>query len=128
VNIYHITSREAWIDATRRGIYAAPSLETEGFIHCSTAAQVLPVARSYFAGQTGLVLLVIDTEHLDSELKWEISAPPSGIADDATFPHVYGPISLESVLRTVELETNKNGEFIMPKLAATNDAPPRSLR
>ena len=50
MNIYHITSRGAWIEATRNGSYAADSLESEGFIHCSTAAQVLPVARQNFYG------------------------------------------------------------------------------
>ena len=42
--IYHITSRRAWREAQQRGDYRVASLETEGFIHCSTDAQILPVA------------------------------------------------------------------------------------
>jgi len=53
VNIYHITSRSAWIDATRSGVYIAPSLQAEGFIHCSTATQILPVARQFYTVRSG---------------------------------------------------------------------------
>ena len=112
--IYHIASRRAWIDATRNGAYAAPSLQTEGFIHCSTAAQVLPVARDFFAGQTGLVLLVVDTRKLESEVKWESAAPPDGVAEGVTFPHIYGPIALDAVAQVLDFEPDSLGEFALP--------------
>ena len=38
--IYHITSRSAWNQARARGMYRTESLDTEGFIHCSTPQQV----------------------------------------------------------------------------------------
>ena len=116
--IYHITSRKAWIDATRNGAYTAPSLQTEGFIHCSTAAQVLPVARGFFAGQTGLVLLAIDTRRLESEVKWESAAPPDGVAEGVTFPHIYGPIALDAVVQVLDFEPNARGEFALPPLSS----------
>lgn len=114
--IYHIASRRAWIDATRNGAYAAPSLQTEGFIHCSTAAQVLPVARDFFAGQTGLVLLVVDTRKLESEVKWESAAPPDGVAEGVTFPHIYGPIALDAVAQVLDFEPDSLGGFALPSL------------
>ena len=58
--IYHITSRSAWNEARNRGDYRAESLETEGFIHCSTQEQIVPVANKYYARQTDLVVLVIE--------------------------------------------------------------------
>ena len=60
--ILHITSREAWNAAQKAGQYTAPSLTSDGFIHCSTRAQVLPVAEKFYKGQTGLVILVIDSD------------------------------------------------------------------
>lgn len=114
MNIYHIASRKAWIDATRNGSYTTPSLEIEGFIHCSTAAQVLPVARRFYVGQTGLVLLVIDTRRLMAEVRWERSVPPEGITEGATFPHVYGEIELDAVMRCIDFEPNGDGEFELP--------------
>lgn len=121
MNIYHITSRKAWIDATRSGSYTAPSLASEGFIHCSSAAQILAVAREYFRGQTGLVLLVIDTRRLEAEVKWERSSVPEGLAEQTTFPHVYGQIRLEAVNHTLDFEPNGDGEFELPPLPAEND-------
>jgi uncharacterized protein (DUF952 family) len=118
--IYHITSSKAWIDATRNGAYAAPSLQTEGFIHCSTAVQVLPVARDFFAGQTGLVLLAINSRKLEAEVKWESAAPPDGIAEGVPFPHIYGPIGLDAVVQVLDLEPDSRGEFVMPPLPSEN--------
>ena len=116
VNIYHITSRKAWIDATRSGSYTPPSLTSEGFIHCSTATQILPVARQFYRGQTGLVLLVIDTRRLTVEVKWERSAPPQGLPEESAFPHVYGRIGLDAVVQTIDFEPNGDGEFQLPPL------------
>ena len=117
MNLYHIATRAAWIDATRNGSYTAPSLSSQGFIHCSTAAQVLPVARQFYAAQTGLVLLVIDPRRLTSVLKWEPAAagpPPDGVDEAATFPHIYGPIDLEAVVQTADFEPDSRSEFTMP--------------
>jgi uncharacterized protein (DUF952 family) len=126
MNLYHITSREAWIDATRDGIYAAPSLASEGFIHCSTAAQVLPVARHFYRGETNLVLLVIDTHQLTSALKWEPTAggpQPEGLEQGTAFPHVYGPIALEAVIQTLDFGPDTDGEFTMPSELAADKLP-----
>ena len=72
--IYHLTSRQAWVEAQSRGEYRAESLETEGFIHCSTLPQVLKSANKFFGGQTGLLLLWIDSEKVESEIKYELAA------------------------------------------------------
>lgn len=88
--IAHITTRQAWEQARSAGIYEADSLRTGGFIHCSTfsAEQLLVVADSVYAGQTGLVLLLIEPEQLNSELRYE-----QDHASGQSFPHVYGPIN-----------------------------------
>lgn len=119
LNILHITSRAAWIDATRNGQYIAPSLTSEGFIHCSTPAQVVPVADKFYRGQTGLVLLVIDLARLTADLKWEPPSdgtPPPGVPPADLFPHVYGPINLGAVVKVVPFEPNANGSWTLPIL------------
>ncbi len=63
--ILHVTSRTAWSDAQKSGEYAADSLAGQGFIHCSKVSQVLRVANFIYAGQHGLVLLVIDPARLE---------------------------------------------------------------
>ena len=74
------------------GKYQADSLVTEGFIHCSTAAQVEASGRRHFAGQTGLVVLEIDPGKLRWELRWE------GSSHGGAFPHLYGPLDLDAVI------------------------------
>ena len=115
--IYHITSRTEWGEARQQGEYRAPSLDTEGFIHCSTINQVLPVAEKYYAGQSELLLLVIDEARLSSDLKWEPpsgGAPPSGVPEGDAFPHIYGPINLDAVIRAVDLTSGPDGHHKLP--------------
>ena len=117
MNIVHITSRKDWIDAMSAGQYVAPSLKSEGFIHCSTITQALPVAEQYYKGQSGLVLLVIDPARLDSDLKWEPPSegtPPPGVRAGESFPHIYGPINLDAIVQTLDLATGPDGHFALP--------------
>jgi uncharacterized protein (DUF952 family) len=117
--IFHITTRNDWNAAQAKRTYTAPSLATEGFIHCSTLSQVLPVAGNFYKGQTGLSLLVIDPTLLSSTLKWEPPSggtPPPGVPVGEMFPHIYGPINLNAVTKVVDLESNPDGTFRLPPL------------
>lgn len=96
--IYHVTTAADWDAALQTGYYNHPSLGEEGFIHCSQDHQVAGVLERYFAGQAGLVKLVIDTDKLSSKFVFDWS--PS-TAD--TFPHVYGPINTGAVVKVIEL-------------------------
>ncbi len=69
--IAHIVKRSEWADALARGIYAPASLRTEGFIHCSTIAQVVDTANRFYRGQDDLVVLCIEESRLKAELKYE---------------------------------------------------------
>lgn len=91
--IYHITTAEEWKQANINGFYEAASLETEGFIHCSTETQVKGVLERYFKGKTNLLKLVIDTDKLTAELRFE---PAPSINEE--FPHIYGTLNLDAVI------------------------------
>ncbi len=114
--IYHITSRQAWSEARERGEYRAESLDTEGFIHCSTESQVLPVAQKYYKGQDDLYLLVIEPALLSSDLRWEPpdGGTPPGVPEGDLFPHIYGPINLDAVVQVFDLQSNTDGHFSFP--------------
>ena len=117
MNIFHITSRKRWIEATRSGPFSDPSLGSEGFIHASTIEQVVPVAAKFYRGQSGLVLLEIDPQRLKSELRWEPptgGGPPPGVPEGDAFPHIYGPINLDAVIQVLDFEPGVNGEFALP--------------
>jgi len=96
-SIFHLAQRGAWEAAQRLGDYRPPSLESEGFIHCSPADRVDEVAQAFFGGQVDLMLLEIDPELLTSKLVYEKAADRDGL-----FPHIYGPLNLAAVVATVD--------------------------
>lgn len=112
MNIYHITSHTSWSAAQAAGTYAADSLATQGFIHLSKADQVLRVANFLYKGQSGLVLLVVDPGRLTAELRWE----PGTDKPDELFPHIYGLLNLDAVLRVVDFPPAPDGTFNLPLL------------
>lgn len=126
--IYHITTFADWTSAQSAGRYRAPSLDQEGFIHCSTAAQVVPVANRYYRGAVDLCLLSIAEDRLSAPLKWEPPAPPSGspsgprrTPDQAAaaaaelYPHLYGPLNLDAVLAITALHPSPSGDYTFPQ-------------
>lgn len=110
--ILHITTKTAWQSAQQAGQYILPSLATEGFIHCSTAEQVVPVAQRFYAGQHGLVLLILDSDRIRPEVRYEAGTDKP----DELFPHIYGPLNLDAVTRVVEFEPDANGDWTLPAL------------
>lgn len=106
--IYHITSHDRWEAAHHEGQYLADSLETEGFIHCSTADQVERSLNRFYAGQEEVLLLRIDPERLTSELKYE---PAHG----EDFPHIYGPLNHDAVSAVELVRADDSGRFHYPQ-------------
>jgi uncharacterized protein (DUF952 family) len=97
-DIYHITTRAEWTAAKEKGSYEAPSLATEGFIHCCELKQMRGVLKRYYEGKKNLVALEINTDLLQSPLRYE-KAP--SVNED--FPHVYGPINVNAVEEVMSL-------------------------
>lgn len=121
--ILHITMRAAWADAQQRGIYEADSLRSEGFIHFSTAEQVLRVANAFYRGQSGLILLIVESEKLTAPLRFEPPSPPNPDRETAPsgelFPHLYGALNLDAVLQTVDFPPGDDGIFTLPPMGLT---------
>ena len=109
--IFHITRRAEWERAEREGIYQTPTFASEGFIHCSRSGQVIRIANTLFTGQTGLVLLEIDTGRVGAEIRYENCE-----GGQEVFPHIYGALNLDSVVRVLALEPGEDGRFAMPSI------------
>jgi uncharacterized protein (DUF952 family) len=107
--IYHITSLSEWQRAQAAGSYRADTLASQGFIHCSTREQVLPVADRFYAAQTGLVLLCIDPQRLASPPRYENLE-----GGETLFPHIYGPLELEAVEAVLPFPPGPDGSFAFP--------------
>ncbi|MCM1982367.1 DUF952 domain-containing protein [Lyngbya confervoides] len=102
--LFHITERQAWEQA--QGLYRCASLDQEGFIHLSTDQQVIGVANRFFSGKRDLVLLEIARDRLQSPLCEDL-VPGQGL-----FPHLYGPLNLDAVVRVWRLEPDGDGTFV----------------
>lgn len=107
--IHHLTTAEAWAGAQAAGEYAAPSLADEGFIHASgDEAQTLRVAERLYPGAAGLVVLDVDVARLNAEVRREASR--SG----EVYPHIYGRINLDAVVRVRRLAVDAGGRHRFP--------------
>lgn len=100
--IYHLITKLAWEEAQKNGEYRPASLETEGFIHASTKEQVVPTANRRFAGQSDLLVLVINTDKITHKVVFEES-PTTG----EKYPHIFGPLSVDAVEKVLDLESFK---------------------
>lgn len=98
--VYHLALRDEWADAkaTADGRYRrstlGQSLDDVGFIHCSKPHQAPVIADLVYAGRDDVVLLTVDTSKVPSEIRVEASDRPG-----ETFPHIYGPLPVDAVVR-----------------------------
>ena len=109
--IYHICANHVWRALEEGGnLVAEPPPKGEGFLHFSTAGQLAESASIHFVGREDVVLLTVDLRRLSSELKWE---PSRG---GALFPHLYGPLPHDAVMRAELLSLGSDGNPVIPPL------------
>jgi uncharacterized protein (DUF952 family) len=106
--IHHIATRIEWENAKLVGSYRTDSLKTEKFIHCSTRSQLIKTANKFFKNQTNLVLLCIDENKVQAEIKYEP-------ADNDLFPHIYGELNIDAVYQVIDFEPDTEGLFNLPE-------------
>jgi uncharacterized protein (DUF952 family) len=107
--IFHILSKDDAERASLEGYYQPPSLAEEGFIHCSFAKQVCRIANFLFKGHHDLVILEIDTARTVSKVVVEDLYELGEV-----FPHIYGKLPWEAVVRIHPLPQNAEGVFQLP--------------
>lgn len=107
--IFHIAVAAEWADAT--SAYRPERFDEDGFIHCSTASQVMRVARARFRGRNDVVLLRIDPDSVEREVRLENLE-----GGDELFPHIYGELELSAVTGIEPLVVGMDGEFVTPTL------------
>ncbi len=103
---YHLTPVEWWSSADPDGALGAPSLDDEGFIHCTTGAteMVATANRHYRDDPRAFVILTIDLDRVTSP--WRVE-DPGGI-----YPHVFGPIDRTAILDARPMPRDADGEYL----------------
>ena len=114
--VYHIVARDDWATAQATGSYRPPSLEAQGFVHCSTRDQVVETANRFYHGLDGLVLLCIEVSRLRAPLRYEPPAMPGHTVSgaQALFPHLYGPLDPDAVVQVLPFPSRPDGTFALP--------------
>jgi uncharacterized protein (DUF952 family) len=92
--LYHIARLEEFRVLKSRGSYIPTQFPQDGFIHCSTKEQVVPVANNWFKNSADLVLLEIDEQKLMAEVKYENLEGGQDM-----YPHIYGEIQFSAITR-----------------------------
>ena len=106
---YKVLTAEQLAALEHHGCFAgAPVDLADGFIHMSTAAQLDETVARHFAGRTDLAVAAVDLAAFGDALKWE----PSRGGD--LFPHLYGLLTLDSLLAYGPLERERDGSIRLP--------------
>jgi uncharacterized protein (DUF952 family) len=114
--IYHVCRRNELEAARGSGSYGGSSQDqADGFIHFSTAAQVVASVAKHRAGQDGLVIVEVDAGALGPALRWE---PSRG---GALFPHLYAALPFAAISRVADLPLGRDGH-VFPWGLAGNSA------
>jgi uncharacterized protein (DUF952 family) len=96
--IYHIVTVIEWDLQKNNKTYIHPSLQLEGFIHCSTLEQLKPTIGRYYAKEAKVIVLKIDVVKIEPELMYELA--PSV---NQYFPHIFGELNLSAVVEIEEM-------------------------
>jgi uncharacterized protein (DUF952 family) len=107
--VYKIARRFEWEEAEKTGIYPGSADDRrDGFIHLSSASQVYATCSRYFAGESEIILVSVESSLLGPALKWEESRRGE------KFPHLYAPLVLASVHSVTEIRRSADGRFMFP--------------
>ena len=86
----------------------APVDVADGYIHLSTADQLTETVDKHFAGQGDLHVAAVDLAAQGDRVRWEASR------GGALFPHLYGPLLLETVIAYGPLKRDDAGRVKLP--------------
>ena len=86
----------------------APIDLADGYVHLSTADQLAETIAKHFAGQADLQIAAVDLDALGEAIRWE---PSRG---GQLFPHLYGALTLETILAYGPLERHEDGTIKLP--------------
>ena len=107
--IYKICTQSEWNTAVEQNwfIGSADDLR-DGFIHFSTMSQLAETIRRHFSNRHDLLVVAVNVDTPGDALKWE---PSRG---GELFPHLYGPLKVESALYAAPLAINSDGTVQLP--------------
>jgi uncharacterized protein (DUF952 family) len=102
--IYKILSLEADAQLQRTGALVPDGIDAaDGYVHFSTAAQVVATLEAHFQDHAALMILAIDSATCGDDVRWEASR------DGDLFPHLYAPLHENMVAARFRLNAARDG-------------------
>jgi uncharacterized protein (DUF952 family) len=109
VLIYKILLPAEWAGFEANGRFDGSPLDLrDGYIHCSSRAQVAGTAQRYFGTEPDLVVVAIDAQTMGMWLRWETSA------NGGPFPHVYAPLPRAAVVAVHRIAGAASVDEVVP--------------
>lgn len=112
--LLHLITVEGWARAQGAGGIEPGPEGGHKFVHLSAPHQVHLPADRLFAGRSDVLLLVLDPDRLEGEVRWEPGVP--GDPEAMTFPHLYGRLPVAAVTRIVPYAAGPDGTYAPPDL------------
>jgi uncharacterized protein (DUF952 family) len=104
----HLVADDQWAASDEGQPYRHPSLETEGFIHCTDGdAEMARTANRHYAGdERAFVVLTVDLDRVEAPWRYDDRGSP--------YPHVYGPIERSAIVEVRPMPRSADGTFLPP--------------
>lgn len=91
--------------------YTPPEFERDGFIHCTDGAEnMLKTANLHYASDPrDFLALYLDKTRIKSPVRYEDAAQ--------IYPHIYGPLNRDAIVRAIPAPRDADGTFLlMPEI------------
>ena len=109
ITAYKVLTAEQMAALEHDGTFAGAPIDlADGYIHLSTAAQLTETVTKHFAGQEDLHVAAIDLAANADKTRWEESR------GGQLFPHLYGALTLDTVIAYGPLELLDDGTVRLP--------------
>lgn len=105
--ILHCMPESAWETARTQPCFGEASVAAGGFVHCSSIEYMWRVAPNFVGEPEPLVLLMLDTERIPAEIRWE-DFDNCG----RKYPHVYGIIPTVAVTGILPFLCDEQGNWL----------------
>ncbi len=107
--VYKLLLSAEWETLETEDVFLGTPLDLkDGYVHLSTAGQVIETARLHFNHKGPLVLVELDESDFGDTLKYEPAR------DGSLFPHQYGLLKRSQIKRHWPLKETGNGTYEFP--------------
>lgn len=109
--IFHFISQSDLALFLNDGSLRVPSLQSQGFIHCSLVEQVSHVANALAPGRDDLVLIEIEESKVIPKIVYENLE-----GGEQLFPHIYGPLNEDAIIGAHPFRWDNKTGYTLPVL------------